>query len=213
MYNNILFDWDGCLADSLNLWLKTCKDVFKEFGYEVSSDQIVEKFFHESDGTFGFVIKDPKKFIDSYCRDVNSWMPKVSLNIGVIELLKELKKNEKKIAIVTSTSREAVMPAIRNLGLEGYIDVFLGREDVVLQKPNSEVIKKALLMLEAEKNESIIVGDSDNDIQAGKTAGIKTVLYYPDKNKNFYNLNEVQLEVPDYVISDFSQLLEIVNNE
>jgi phosphoglycolate phosphatase-like HAD superfamily hydrolase len=67
-----------------------------------------------------------------------------------------------------------------------------------------------LEILSIPKEEAIMVGDSSKDIEMGKNAGIATVLYFPDKNRSFYEERWLANYSPDYTIRDFRDLLELI---
>ena len=64
-------------------------------------------------------------------------------------------------------------------------------------------------LLKAIKNETIILGDNQRDIQAGQAAKITTSLFFPKENERFYKLSELMAYKPDYIFSDFPELLTI----
>jgi pyrophosphatase PpaX len=212
MCKNILFDWDGTLANSLDNWVNTCKKVFADYGYDFKRNEIARIFFEDSDGTFGLKLNGKTdEFKAAYLKDVMNWMPTVQLNPGVKGMLMGLKRRERKMAIVTSSSRKAVILALKNLGIEKYFDIVLGLEDVEKMKPDPEIITKAMKLLGATKLETVIVGDSNHDILAGKKFGIRTVLYYSKYNHDFYHLKDREINISDYVIENFGELMTIVN--
>ena len=51
-----------------------------------------------------------------------------------------------------------------------------------------------------------MVGDGSKDIEMGKNAGIATILYFPDKNRRFYEPHSLESCGPDHTIRDFSEL-------
>lgn len=91
----------------------------------------------------------------------------------VLKTLKNLKKNNIKIGIITRNCRESVENVIRKFSI--HYDVLLTRDDVKKVKPDVYHIKKCLKLLKLKKNEVIIVGDHPFDIRCGKKIGIKSV--------------------------------------
>jgi phosphoglycolate phosphatase-like HAD superfamily hydrolase len=57
----------------------------------------------------------------------------------------------------------------------------------------------------------MMVGDSIKDIEMGKNAGIATVLYFPDKNRRFYEPEWLMSAQPDYRIADFRELSVVID--
>jgi len=119
-----------------------------------------------------------------------------------VEALKELRRLGLKLAAVSNASQDNTELVLKAFGLDEYFDVILGKDYGYLDgvKPNPYLIKKALKALNLRPEEVLIVGDSSNDVLAGKNAGIKTV-------------NVVRFErVPgaDYYVNDLWELVELV---
>jgi len=119
-----------------------------------------------------------------------------------VEALRELRKLGLKMAAVSNASQDNTELVLKAFGLDKYFDVILGKDysNIDGVKPSPYLIKKALKALELKPEEVLIVGDSPNDVLAGKNSGIKTV-------------NIVRFEkVPgaDYYVKDLWELVEIV---
>lgn len=207
-FNFILLDWDGCLAKTLDIWMHAYKKIFKDFGFQFSEEEIV-KIFGDWEGPKKIGVKDNKTFIKNLVTEVNLKLPYVELYSGVRETLTKLKNLGKKIAVITSSKKTLIFPALKNLQLENFFDVLLTEEDVVKHKPDPEIVDKSMSLLKAIKTETIIVGDSQKDILAGQAAGITTALFFPKENERFYKLSELMAYKPDNVFKDFSELSTI----
>lgn len=210
LYRCILLDWDGCLAKTLDIWMDAYKKIFKEYGFTPTEREIVEKVFGDWEGPKKIGVEDNDSFTKKLVNLVNMRLPFVKLYPGVRATLRKLKDKNKKVAIITTSKRLSVIPAIKNLRLENFFDVILTAEDVVNHKPHPEILEKAMKILDGTENESLIVGDNEKDIQAGKAAGITTILYFPGENERFYKLKRLMDYRPDHLIRDFSRLLKII---
>ena len=207
---NILFDWDGCLADTLELWIEAWNETFSGFGVEIGREEVVEKAFRDWEYPVELGIEDIKEFHEGIYRLVDKKMPNCSLNEGALEVVKKLYGAEKKIAVVTSSRVKTIMPAIKATGLTPYVDVILGEENVEKLKPDPEIIQLALTKMGGSSENSIIVGDSVTDMLAGAKAGIARCLYLPKENQRIYNMYTLKQTKPDYTIEHFQELLQIL---
>lgn len=201
-----LFDWDGCLADTLSVWMDGYKKTFAKLGLYPKEKDIVS-IFGEWDGPKKFGVNDMKLFEKEIFHYLSDKLPKVKLNKNAKKILRELKKRGKKTAILTSSRKQDVSRAIDWNDLGSYIDCLLTVDDVIEHKPDPEVVYKALEILKGEKDESIIIGDGIKDINCGKNAGIQTVIYYPKVNSKFYTEDYLRSLNPDYFIRDFMELI------
>lgn len=69
------------------------------------------------------------------------------------------------------------------------------------RKPKSGLLEQAAHDLNLDLKRSLLVGDSDKDIGAGKTAGCRTIFL-----KNEFNAHELEKCFPDEIVDDFSEI-------
>lgn len=187
-YSVYLFDWDGCLADTLSIWLRAHKETNKMFDLYLNSDrEVVELLFGVgSDGVRRLGI-DPVQYYDALNSIVKDRLIKPNLNEGALPLLHSLHKQGKKIAVVSTSNRSILEIATENNEISEYIDCIIGADDVTHKKPNPEPLILALEKLGHKELESVVmVGDSDKDIMAANILGCDSILYYPKSNTVFY---------------------------
>jgi len=87
-----------------------------------------------------------------------------------------LNKAGYKNAIVTSRLERSTFRALEKFGLTDFFDAILTASDTDKFKPDPTPIYMILDMIGCKPEESIFIGDTSNDIEAGKNAGIFTVL-------------------------------------
>jgi len=209
-YQYFLFDWDGCLADTLSIWLDAYRKVFSEFHVLVTDRDIIDKMFGDWNGSLKFGIKNVPLFNKKLMVHVNANMTNVQLHSGVLSTIKTIKEKMKKIAVISSSKRKTVMSAMNSKNISPYVDLVLAEEDVSHHKPHPEVIEKALSFFKGKKSEAIITGDTDKDILAGKNAGIDTILFFPEINNTYYDKKKLQSLTPTYFLDNFPNILQFV---
>jgi phosphoglycolate phosphatase-like HAD superfamily hydrolase len=64
--------------------------------------------------------------------------------------------------------------------------------------------------LEAVPAQTLMVGDSASDIQAAKSAGIDSVLFYPPAHETFYVFQDLQLLQPTHTIHDLRAIVTLI---
>ena len=129
---------------------------------------------------------------------------------GVQETLAALKKQDIKIAVVTSKKRPMVLRGISCLQLEQYIDVVIALGDTQESKPHAEPMLAACAKLGVAPQECLCVGDSPFDLQSGRNAGTRTVAV----RYTAFAWEKIMAEGrPDYVIEQPQELLELVKRE
>lgn len=94
-------------------------------------------------------------------------------------LLASLRIRGYRTAVVTNAIFPAALfePKVNELGLAGYIDVFVSSADVGLAKPNPSPYLRALSELGLEPHEALFVGDTAaTDIAGARATGMRAVL-------------------------------------
>ncbi|MDA8083418.1 MAG: HAD-IA family hydrolase [Nitrospiraceae bacterium] len=117
---------------------------------------------------------------------------------GVAETLQGLEGRKK---AVVSNKREAMSKRLlADLGLLDYFDLVLGSDSVDENKPSPKPLLHAIGALSSLPEESVMVGDSDFDILAGRSAGVKTVAVS-------YGFRPVEsLRDADFIIGSMAEL-------
>ncbi len=218
-YTYIFFDWDGCLADTLGIWMELYKRSLSKRAIQAEERAIVRELFNDWSGPTRVGVQDVEAFGREIIAGLEDRIAEVTLNINARRILERLQEANKKTAILTGSKRSFVQPVLAREGIEQLVDLIVSLDDVMHHKPNPEAVEKALgnfdpVLARAERSrrfeQAIMVGDSIKDIEMGKNAGIATVLYFPDKNRRFYDPEWLESCRPDFVIRDFLELLDIV---
>jgi pyrophosphatase PpaX len=177
-YRNVLFDLDGTLIDSGAIILAS----FRHATLTVLRREIPEAELAARVG--GSSIYDQMRAIDEeqadelvrvYREHNEPLHDELEAFEGVEHLLAELKRQGRRLGIVTAKRRRTVELAFAVLPLEPYFDVVVTAEMTDRHKPHPEPVLAALERLGAAPAESAFVGDSPFDVGAGKAAGVYTV--------------------------------------
>jgi len=122
---------------------------------------------------------------------------------GVRECLGWLREHDVPMAIITNKPAQFIEPLLVEKGLVGYFQWLVGGDTLPQQKPDPAALLWVMGKAGAAPVESLFVGDSRNDVQAAKAAGVPCVaLSYG------YNHGEpIANEQPAMVLDD---LLELV---
>jgi len=202
----LLFDLDGTLIDSEEAVLLAYNRVLREAGFrERPKTEMMPQWGRDSWQWFSAL--EPlasEKTIDKMARNMqklyaSEYLPKYAKpEPGAVEILRQLKAQGKRLAIVTNQVREEAEATMRVLCFHEF-DAVVTHSDVAQGKPNPEMIFKALSAVGAAKQEAIFVGDSRVDWLTGEAAGINTRLILRPWNAS----------LPCKKISAFSELLKL----
>jgi HAD superfamily hydrolase (TIGR01509 family) len=94
---------------------------------------------------------------------------------GAQEVLTALKDSGFRLAVATTKFRENSGGIFAKLGWENVFDVMAFGDDVTRVKPAPDIIELVLDRLGAKKEETLMVGDTRNDIEAARAAGVRCV--------------------------------------
>jgi phosphoglycolate phosphatase len=178
----VLFDLDGTLIDSSEAAIRATQQTFIEFSLKAPEEDHIRNLMgipieisFEMLGGENYPREIHKdllyRFRDLYgplCDATTRAFP------GISNMLKDLGSRKQKVAVVTSKKREVAMHTLVLLGLDKFIDVLIGSNDVGAFKPNPEPALKALEFLKVEPRKAIVIGDAVFDIQMGNSANCET---------------------------------------
>src|SRR5580692_11021441 len=91
---------------------------------------------------------------------------------GAVETLAALKASGASIAIVTSNSSKTVQRWFDKHGVTS-INTIIGRDTLLGLKPAPEMLIRALESFSVDRSDAAFVGDSEADIRAAKSCGVR----------------------------------------
>lgn len=80
-----------------------------------------------------------------------------------------------RVAVVTSRTASGTRRILAAHALQAHVQTVVGIEDVTHSKPHPEPLRLALDRMGAEARRAVMVGDTADDIEAGRRAGSMTV--------------------------------------
>ena len=212
-----IFDLDGTLVDtapdfknSINYMLNelnesevSLEEIRNWVGYgarELIRRTVVDKNIPHDENRIEEMLKI---FLLHYTHNIDD--DSVLFN-NVKNVLEFLKNNGIKLAVCTNKMERLSNILLEKLNVLHMFDYLVGGDSLIRSKPDPFPLLNICEKLNTEISDSIMIGDSATDLNAGKGAGMPVVLvsYGYTDNKDIYN-------EADLVINDFSQLKELVN--
>jgi phosphoglycolate phosphatase len=125
---------------------------------------------------------------------------KTRLYPGVSETLAYF--SNKKKAVVTAKEADFTRDLLEYFGIAEYFDCIIGGDTCPKKKPDPAPLLEALKRMGGIPPEAVMIGDSENDINAGKRAGVIVcgVTY------GFRTTEQLLAVSPDLLIDGFEQL-------
>jgi len=218
----ILFDLDGTLVDTAPDLMKAHNHVMKKYGYETKSTEeirnlvgkgasalIGRSLWGSSKEEFG-KIEDKKvkkemvsEFINFYGNNI---LNESTLINGVEDFLKWC--NEKKISLAVCTNKQEhlAVDLLKKIGIYNYFEYVAGSNTFNYCKPDSRHITSIIEILNGDIKKSLMIGDSETDANAAKSASIPMILLengYTERNTNAIYHN--------HLIKDFVDIEKIIS--
>ena len=219
MYKAVIFDLDGTLLDTLQDLKNSINEALKNKGYEVS---------YSYDETKWLIGSGIKKLCE---RAISKYNPS---NEEVEELFKEFTKIYKKkqleethpfihvnkslfsikqmgckVCVLSNKAEENVKDILHHYFPNFEFDHIVGQRKNVPVKPDPTSLLDLINVLDLSKKEVLYVGDSDVDMLVADKCGI-------DKCAVTYGYRPIEMLVqynPNYIVSDFREILEILKNK
>jgi pyrophosphatase PpaX len=211
MWDAVLFDLDGTLADSVELILSCYRYTMRLHLQESPADDLwlagmgtplVTQLaaFARSAAELA-AMQDTYR---TYQRTVHDEM--VRPYPGVRDTLQELAAKGTPLGVVTSKHREMTLRTLGVCGIADWFDVIITPEDVSRGKPDPEPVTRALERLAgARRHRVLFVGDAPVDMQSGRAAGVRTAgaLWGP------FGFDKLNAASPDFLLHDIADLLHV----
>lgn len=209
-YKAVIFDLDGTLLDSMWMWHAIDIEYLGKYGIAIPDDlqkSIEGKSFNETAVYFKerFNIPETVEQIKSNWNEMSMDMycNRVTLKSGAREFIKKLHKNNKKLGIATSNSRQLTEAALKAKEIYHYFDAVVTGCDVEKGKPNPEIYLKTAEILGVKPSECLVFEDVPQGILAGKNAGMTTCAVDDEYSRKFIDEKKT---LADYFITDYNNI-------
>jgi|MudIll2142460700_1097286.scaffolds.fasta_scaffold45970_2 HAD superfamily hydrolase (TIGR01509 family) len=178
MYRTILWDNDGILVRSEDLYFEATREIMREVRVELTLETYRRYFLRESGGAWHLVREQgyDQPFVERlrvarnrlYSRLLTTRDIAVD---GAGEVLRKL-AGRFRMGIVTSSKREHFEIIHRRTGFLPYFDFVVGEGDYRRSKPDPEPYRTALERCGDRSEECLAIEDSERGLLAAKGAGL-----------------------------------------
>ena len=223
MKNCLVFDLDGTLVDTAPDLMMAHNYVMKKYGYK---EKPIESIRHlagrgaaamliRSIDSQGNLIKNnpidtnthqqmTDDFITYYRQNISGHS---QLRKNVISLLDWCKEKEIICAVCTNKREDLAIKLLKEINIYKYFDFIAGADTFDFRKPDPKHLTEILNILQIDKKNSIMLGDSETDANTAKAAKVHFVLI-----KDGYTEKSLDNIYHDHLIDDFENVKEIASN-
>ena len=219
----ILFDLDGTLVDTAPDLLSAHNHVMEKFGYSSRNlDEIKNLAGKGAAVMIGRSIwqsarkelssiddkktKDEmvKEFINYYGKNI---AVKSKLVNGVYEFLKWAKSKNISMGVCTNKQEHLAVNLLKKIKIYDFFEYVAGRNTFEYCKPDPRHLTSTIEIMNGSIKKSLMIGDSENDAEAAKSAGIPMILledgYTNKKTNQIYH---------DHLIKDFNGIEKLITS-
>lgn len=210
-----IFDLDGTLIDSTNVWADIDEKFLGDRGFEVPEDymQIISPM-----GAYRTAVYTIERFNlkNETPEDlVNEWLEMAKVEYHnhikckpfVKDFLQKAHNRGIKMAVATSSDRELFIPTLERENIIDYFDDIVTVGEVERGKEFPDVYLEAAKRINADVEESVVFEDILTAIKGAKTGGFKVVAVSDPKSEN---IQEQIKKTADLYINSYREILQVL---
>jgi len=208
-----LFDLDGTLVDSREDIARAVNAVLMKVGRNPLSMATVQQFV--GDGVEALVERALRASAD---REPEAGQVRAGVELMIQEYERHLfdasclypgvrqtldALHRAKMGLISNKLEALARRVLQGFHLAHHFSVVMGGDSLPQRKPDPAPLRAAMTRCDAQPWETVMVGDSRNDVLAGKAAGVTTCGFAG----GFRGREELQAAGSDIIIDNFSDLL------
>jgi HAD superfamily hydrolase (TIGR01549 family) len=205
------FDLDGTLVDSSKTIFEATVFTLRKLNIQFKMDEQlfglkIGQHFVDIFNAFNIDVPDFEQFITIYKEIYFEQIKYSSVYFGVEETLAALKEKNIKISLLTTKAQDQADKIIDHFNFRKYFNYVMGRREVIAHKPSPEPLLKICNDINVDVKNSLMVGDTELDIQCGKNAGSYTC----GVSYGYRTTKLLEVENPDFIVDGIGEILKIV---
>ncbi len=207
---NIIFDLDGTLIDSSDGVVEAVNYSLMMMNEPIQPSDKIKLFIgYPLSKMYPHFSKQPVKELYKHFQ-VKAAETVVSSTImlpHVQEVLITLSNNNYRYAIATTKIKKHVEGIIEKFNWQNIFHSYAGGDEVDNVKPAPDIFELILQRMNAQKKETVVVGDTENDIIAAQALSLPAIAV----KSPYDNSAKVKSLKPDYFIESIKELPEILD--
>jgi phosphoglycolate phosphatase len=211
----ILFDLDGTLADTvpdlavavdrmlLDLGLRPAGEARVRSWVGNGATRLLQRALHDADASAIPIEQALSLFLKHYGYE---FAVRSRLYPEVAATLRQLAARGLRLAVCTNKPAKFVRPLLAHFGIEPLFSAIVAGDDLPRKKPDPAPLRHLADQLKVSIAACLMVGDSRNDVEAARAAGmpVAAVSYGYNYGENIRDSN------PDLVIDAFGDLANLI---
>ncbi len=195
-FDTFIFDWDGTLS-SLKLLRSLNERLNPHWRYKRLKTKSRTKITKEE----VTARKERELRLLAPFFDFSLRLSKPKLHNDSRAVLIELKKNRKKVALLTNGASYRVKRELGYLGILNYFDYVISCQELDALKPNPMGLELILKSTKSKRNRVLYIGDMVDDVKLAKYANVKSCAI----SAGFDSYGKLKSLKPDYMFSSMEE--------
>ena len=218
----VLFDLDGTLVDTAPDLMTAHNHVMKKFGYSTRSVDEIRNLVGKGAAVligrsiWGSAKKEFSRITDEKIKNemVKEFISFYGKNIvkdsklinGVLEFLKWAKSKNISMGVCTNKQEHLAVDLLKKIKIYDYFEYVAGGNTFEYCKPDPRHLTSIIEIMNGDIKKCLMVGDSENDADAAKSAGIPMILL-----EDGYTDKKIEQIYHNHLIKDFIGIEKIVS--
>ncbi len=217
----LLFDLDGTLADTAPDLMKAHNHVMNKFGYSSKNMDEIRNLVGRGAAVmigrsiWGSARKELSKISDEKIKKdmtkefikfyENNLVVDTQLLKGVENFLLWAKSNNISMGVCTNKQEHLAIELLKKINIYDFFEYIAGGNTFDFCKPDPRHITNMVEIMRGDIRKTIMIGDSENDADAAKSAGVPMILV-----EDGYTEKRIDQIYHNHLIKDFEGLENIV---
>lgn len=217
--NLFLFDLDGTIILTDNIYYNIWTEILSTYNIKLTNDIYNEYIFGNSDSTVVSTLLNNYDNIDItnlsikkdelFIKNINE----IKLIDGVVEFIKQVKKEGHKLSIVTNCNRKVCEYILKQINIHDIIDTIIIGNECVNSKPYPEPYQTAIDYFNSTSEKAIIFEDSKTGLLSANGVCPKSIIgietHYTNYELNNYN---IEFSIKDYLNCNVENFVNLKDN-
>jgi HAD superfamily hydrolase (TIGR01509 family) len=215
MFEAVIFDWDGTLADTRQAVVASFQKALSEVHCKISDEFIERRIGIGSAETFREIFRSTKvRFNEALIKRLvkKKIQNEVGMSSGVhvfdgsIELLESL-QGKIELGLASMNDRAVINHMLKKTNTQRFFDVTVTADDIVNPKPHPEIFLNCARKLRSSPETCVVIEDSIFGVEAAKTAKMGCIAVLT----GVYSRRLLEKANPDLIVDSLKEKSRILN--